>query len=473
MTYKIHSSFRSFLSDRLSLTDLFLKLRDKFPHTLLWELSPDSQRPDSRHSYLCFHRIAFFSSRKGEVKTLYPDGQLIRGEQEDVWKSLVDFMNQFEFSGEGGKYYHEGMFGHIGYEAVQYVEDIVLQGKESSVLSSFPDLEYAFYRFVLVLDHTEQKMTLIEHHINGTSDAELSSDRVLRFLKEPPLPLHKFRKIGSELSNLNDEGYKDLVEKGKSHCLRGDVYQIVLSRKFSQAYKGDAFQVYRALSHVNPSPYGFYVDHISYELFGTSPETQLRVLDGKAYLFPIAGTYPKKQDLQENNEQIQQLMEDKKEHAEHAMLVDLSRHDLSRHALEVRVEEFKQLETFSHVLHLVSRVSGRLENPSSSLPSLAGSTFPAGTLTGAPKHQAMKLIDHYEGERRGFYGGAIGFWGVKGIFDHAIIIRSVYATGGYLHYQAGAGIVAESSAESENQEVHNKLKAIRKAIQHGHENTCH
>jgi anthranilate synthase component 1 len=272
-----------------------------------------------------------------------------------------------------------------------------------------------------------------------------------------------FSTLGDEVSNITDEEYKYMVSKGKEHCHRGDVFQVVLSRQFSQSFEGDDFNVYRSLRSVNPSPYLFYFDYGTYRIFGSSPEAQLRVMDKKATIFPIAGTFRRTGNDEKDKELARELCLDPKENAEHVMLVDLARNDLSRNASGVQVETFREVQFYSHVIHLVSKVSGELDTDAN-LMSVLGESFPAGTLSGAPKYRAMQLIDLYENQRRGFYGGCIGFLGFNKSLNHAIVIRSFLSKNKKLYYQAGAGIVADSSEENELQEVNNKLAALKKAI---------
>ena len=255
-----------------------------------------------------------------------------------------------------------------------------------------------------------------------------------------------------------------MLTRGKEHCFRGDVFQIVLSRQFSQKYKGDEFQLYRALRSVNPSPYLFYFDYGDYRIFGSSPEAELRIKKGRAIINPIAGTFRRTGNDEQDRILAEKLCADPKENAEHVMLVDLARNDLSRNADDVRVDNYREVQYFSHVIHLVSEVSGKLPGDSNMI-SVLGDSFPAGTLSGAPKHRAMQLIDRYENQRRSYYGGTIGFIGFDNSLNHAIMIRSFLAKSNTLFYQAGAGIVAGSVEENELQEVNNKLAALKKAIE--------
>ena len=254
------------------------------------------------------------------------------------------------------------------------------------------------------------------------------------------------------------------MREGIKHCKRGDVFQVVLSREFQRKFKGDEFNVYRALRAVNPSPYLFYFDYGDFKLFGSSPEAQIVVKDDQAGIFPIAGTYPRTGDDQKDAQMAEELRSDPKENSEHIMLVDLARNDLSRNARNVKVDTFSEIQYYSHVIHMVSKVTGTIGTGKSTF-QIVADTFPAGTLSGAPKYRAMELIDKYENKSRGFYGGAIGFMGFNGDFNHAIIIRSILSKNNMLTYRAGAGVVSDSNEEKELQEVNNKLGALNEAIE--------
>jgi anthranilate synthase component 1 len=313
-----------------------------------------------------------------------------------------------------------------------------------------------------VVDHFYNELTLFEHVIeDGASVSNL--ERVEQYINHNRVTTFKFTRTNNEVSNYTDEQFLEIIEKGKQHCFRGDVFQIVLSRRFIAGFKGDEFNVYRSLRSINPSPYLFYFDYGSFKLFGSSPEAQIQISNGKAHIYPIAGTFRRSGNDQEDAALAEKLSADVKENAEHIMLVDLARNDLSRNANHVHVEVFKEIQYYSHVIHLVSKVSGTL-NPGASVVQIAADTFPAGTLSGAPKHKAMTLINEYENTNRGFYGGAIGFLGFDNSFNHAIMIRTFMSVNNKLIYQAGAGVVSKSSAQSELQEVNNKLEALRKAL---------
>tara|TARA_R110002072_G_scaffold63107_3_gene157321 strand:- start:975 stop:2189 length:1215 start_codon:yes stop_codon:yes gene_type:complete len=349
-----------------------------------------------------------------------------------------------------------GLYGYTTYDSVQYFETIKLSNPPTP--SAIPFMQYSFYRFIIAINHFNDEMTLIENIEEGT---ESRIEEIKTIIDAQAFNTQNFEIIGDESSNCSDDDFKDYVTKAKSHCKRGDVFQLVLSRQFQQEFKGDEFNVYRALRSINPSPYLFYFDYGSFKLMGSSPEAQIKIEAGKATINPIAGTFRRTGNMAEDIKLGKMLSEDKKETAEHVMLVDLARNDLSKHADQVKVEVFKEVQFFSHVIHLVSTVQGKIKgNPMT----IVGDTFPAGTLSGAPKYKAMELIDRYENQSRGFYGGAVGIIGLDGSVNLAIAIRSFVSKQNKLYYQAGAGIVIHSQEEKELQEVNNKLAALKKAL---------
>ncbi|HMQ00286.1 MAG TPA: chorismate-binding protein, partial [Cyclobacteriaceae bacterium] len=381
----------------------------------------------------------------------------IMQEGDDVVSGLQVFMQNLQMDKDlKSKYPACGLFGYMAYDTVRYFEDISIEVKDDSL----PDIYYQFFRYVIVVDHFSNEMFLFEHLLPG-QPSEL--DSLQQIIQSNRIPQYPFKEVIKEQSNLSDAEFMESVRKGISHCKRGDVFQLVLSRRFTSAFRGDEFNVYRALRSINPSPYLFYFDFGSFKLFGSSPEAQIKIQDSKASIYPIAGTFRRTGSDEEDAAIAKRLSADEKENAEHIMLVDLARNDLSRHARNVEVEVFREIQYYSHVIHLVSTVSGELPSQKSAL-RIVADTFPAGTLSGAPKHMAMQLINRYENINRQFYGGAIGFIGFNGSFNHAIMIRTFLSKHNQLICQAGAGIVAKSVPENELQEVNNKLEALRKAI---------
>lgn len=453
---------RRILADIITPVSIYLKVRDIYPNSLLLE-SSDYHSKENSYSFICMDPLAEFLVHRNMITTSLPGREICReavGPGNEVVESLRNFLTAFETESGGEDLLVDGIFGYASFDAVQYFEDISFQSTLPEK-EDIPEVRYNFFRFVLAVNHLTNELTLFEHIVNG---GESEIDRVSTLLHNRNIATYGFASSGSEASNLSDDDYRAMVAKGKEHCFRGDVFQIVLSRQYYQDFTGDEFNVYRALRSINPSPYLFYFDYGSYKLFGSSPEAQIEVKDGRAYINPIAGTFRRTGNDREDQELARKLTEDEKENAEHVMLVDLARNDLSRTTRKVQVEDYREIQFYSHVIHMVSKVSGELPGDVNSIRILAES-FPAGTLSGAPKYKAMELIDQYEGKRRGYYGGAIGFLRFNGDINHAIMIRSFLSRDHRLYYQAGAGVVSESTEEGELQEVNNKLAALKSAIE--------
>ncbi len=452
---------RKILADIITPVSIYLKVRDIYPNSVLLE-SSDYHSKENSYSFICMDPIAEFLVHHQEVHISLPgQATLVEKLSPDlgVVEQLDRFKDAFEISNPGNGMLVDGVFGYITFDAVQYFEDIKFQGSLPEK-EDIPEVRYNFFRFVLAVNHLTNELVLFENIVNG-GNSEI--DSVTSLLHNRNIATYNFEISGEEFSNLSDSDYRAMVTKGKEHCYRGDVFQVVLSRQFSQDFTGDEFNVYRALRSINPSPYLFYFDYGSYRLFGSSPEAQVEVKGGKAYINPIAGTFRRSGNDREDQELAKKLAEDEKENAEHVMLVDLARNDLSRTTEKVTVEDYREIQFYSHVIHMVSKVSGVLSHDSNTIRILA-EAFPAGTLSGAPKYKAMELIDKYEMKRRGFYGGTIGFIRFNGDINHAIMIRSFLSCDHTLYYQAGAGIVSESTEEGELQEVNNKLAALKSAI---------
>jgi anthranilate synthase component 1 len=411
-------------------------------------------------SYVCAQPIATFKVENHRITETFPNGNVaVTHEKEQI--DVVQRLNLFRqaFLVEGEKVPANGIFGYIAYDAIEHFETIKLS---SSIDESrrVPEVFYSFYRFIIAIDHFHNQLIIIE---NVPEDENSKMAEVETLLLSRTFAVYPFKADNKEVSNMTDEEYIDMVKKGKESCLRGDVFQIVLSRRFSQTFTGDDFNVYRSLRSINPSPYLFYFDYGSFRIFGSSPEAQLEICEGKAFIHPIAGTFKRTGDDEYDKQLALQLSQDKKENAEHVMLVDLARNDLSKNATDVKVETYREIQFYSHVLHMVSVVSGKLSSDYNPIKVLADS-FPAGTLSGAPKYKAMELIDKYEGNRRGYYGGCLGYLGFDGTCNHAIMIRSFLSKNNTLFYQAGAGIVQQSKEENELAEVNNKLAALKQAL---------
>ncbi len=461
---KFNTSYKKILADTITPVSTYLKLRDQFPNSLLLE-SSDYHSKENSYSYICCEPQFGFKIEVGKAFEFHLGQQVSEielGAENTAVKLLKKFIAQFEDTKADFPFTPQGLFGYTTYDSVQYFEDINFESK-GAAYKEIPEMLYRMYRFVLVFDHFKNELYLFDHQPEGFNQSSITIDDLQMMIQNRNFPSFQFNIKGVENSNLTDDEYKNLVELGKKHCHRGDVFQIVLSREFIQKFSGDEFNVYRSLRAINPSPYLFYFDYGDYKIFGSSPEAQLTVRDGEAAIHPIAGTYKRQGSLKEDQIYAEKLKQDVKENSEHVMLVDLARNDLSRNSNEVKVEVFGEIQYFSHVIHMVSKVTGKIDASSDSI-QLAADTFPAGTLSGAPKIKAMQLIDQYENHSRGFYGGAVGFIGLNGDYNHAIMIRSFLSKNNQLIYQAGAGIVIESKPENELNEVNNKIAAVRAAI---------
>ena len=458
-TYPLKTHFKQILADTITPVSVYLKIRDKFPNSILLE-SSDYHGNDNSFSYVCFNPIASIKVEDQKIETQFPDGysEIIPiDETVKVADEIEQFSKRFITEETNFKFITQGLFGYIAYDAIPYFESIKIKSK--SLENKIPEIYYAVYQNIIAINHFKNEAYLFCHSYNdGNNIAEIE-----QLLQAKNFASFSFTKSGNVISNLTDSDFKQYVAKAKKHCQRGDVFQLVLSRRFSQAFKGDEFNVYRGLRSINPSPYLFYFDYGNFKIFGSSPEAQLVIKNDLAEIHPIAGTFKRTGDDEKDAQLAKKLTEDIKENSEHVMLVDLARNDLSRSCEEVTVEKYKEVQFFSHVIHLVSKVTGKLK-PNHPFMELVAKTFPAGTLSGAPKYKAMELIESIEKTNRSFYGGAIGFMDFKGNFNHAIMIRSFLSKNHSLYFQAGAGIVSDSSEESETQEVYNKLNALQKAL---------
>ncbi|WP_045687156.1 anthranilate synthase component I family protein [Hymenobacter sp. AT01-02] len=462
--FQLHTRHLRVLADTVTPVGLYLRLRDRYPNCLLLE-SSDYHGQQNAFSYLAFDPLARFELRSGELTLSFPDDSTVTetlDEPRTALTRLQEFANCFQTEETGFDFITGGLFGYIGYEGVQYFEDLTLREAKQAA-GNVPDILYGTYRYVIAVNHFRNELYVFEHTLAGQEVEEEGLQRLVNLIRNPSLPDFKFQTVGEEQTNQTDEEFLRVLAQGQQHCRRGDVFQIVLSRRFQQGFTGDEFNVYRALRSINPSPYLFYFDYGSFKIFGSSPETQLLIKGRQASLYPIAGTFRRTGHDAEDAALAQKLADDPKENAEHTMLVDLARNDLARHGDNVQVKVFREIQFYSHVIHLVSEVTSVLAASASPLQVVAD-TFPAGTLSGAPKHRAMQLIDGLEPTARGYYGGAIGHLGFNGDFNHAIMIRSFLSAQGQLYFQAGAGVVAASNINSELQEVHHKLAALRKAL---------
>ena len=470
----IKTQCKKLLSDIYTPVGIYLRLRDRFRDTILLE-STDYHAAENSYSFIGINAIAgmeITDTRSIEFKLPGQKPERTPLQQlSDTPRLLWEFMQRFEVEAAGERPVRvaQGLFGYTTFDAVQFFDTIKFSDKDGSEKgggrkdgsgAAIPLMRYRLYQYVLAINHFKDEIYICENKIAGI-ESELQV--VESLIRSKDVPVYPFQPKGEESSNMTDEQYREMVRKGIASCLRGDVFQIVLSRRFQQSFAGDEFNVYRALRNINPSPYLFFFDYGDYKLMGSSPESQLILQSGEAVVHPIAGTFKRSGDDATDRQTADRLLKDAKENAEHVMLVDLARNDLSRSCDEVKVAQYRQVQYYSHVIHLVSEVRGMLRRGYNPFDLLA-TTFPAGTLSGAPKFKAMELIDAYEPTARSYYGGCIGYMGFDGSCNHAIMIRSLLSRNNTLTYQAGAGVVAASQPESELQEVNNKLGALKSAI---------
>lgn len=458
-TYHYHTHSKQLLGDLHTPVSIYLKVRDMYPQSALME-SSDFHAGENSTSYIALCPLASIGINYSTVTTTYPDDSRREEpltESFHVERAISGFINQINVSGDDKKVC--GLYGYTTFNAVKYFEHIPVKESHDQ-MNDAPDLLYILYKYVLVFNHFKNELTMVEMLADGE---ESGLDELESAIENRNFASYNFTPLGSATSTITNEQHKANVRKGIAHCLRGDVFQIVLSRRFVQPYVGDDFKVYRALRSINPSPYLFYFDFGGYRIFGSSPETHCKIEGRQAYIDPIAGTTRRTGDAVKDKELTEELLADPKENAEHVMLVDLARNDLSRNCNGVHVVFYKEPQYYSHVIHLVSRVSGVLNKEANPIQSFID-TFPAGTLSGAPKVRAMQLISEIEPHNRGAYGGCIGFIGLDGELNQAITIRTFVSRNNELWFQAGGGIVARSNDEYELQEVNNKLGALKKAI---------
>ncbi|MBO4333154.1 MAG: anthranilate synthase component I family protein [Paludibacteraceae bacterium] len=457
--YKYHTISKTILADLYTPVSAYMRVRDQYPQSALME-SSDYHGGENSRSFIGINPIASVAISHGKAISVFPDGSRTEKEVSNTYRcdhAINDFLSQLEVEGEDKNYC--GLYGYTTFNAVRYFENIAV--KDTTLeKNDAPDMLYILYKTVIMFDHFNNQMKIIELLADGESDNIGATERLLN---KSNIQAFSFRPVGETSSTLTDEEYKANVRKGIQNCLRGDVFQIVLSRRFIQRFEGDDFKLYRALRSINPSPYLFYFDFGGFRIFGSSPETHCRIENGKAFIDPIAGTTKRTGNKEQDEKNAIFLRNDPKENAEHVMLVDLARNDLSRNCHNVKVDFYKDMQYYSHVIHLVSRVSGQLDEGADPIKAFID-TFPAGTLSGAPKVRAMQLISEYEPHNRGAYGGCIGFIGLNKNLNQAITIRSFVSRNGELWFQAGAGIVAKSNDEYELQEVNSKLGALKKAI---------
>ena len=462
-TFNYTTTSKTILADLYTPVGVYMRLRDIYPQSALME-SSDYHDSNNSRSFIGIGPLASVAIGHGKATIAFPDGTTESHEVNKTYQSdkaihaLIDCIKV-----EGDHSNVCGLYGYTSFNAVRYFEDIAVKD-ETQAKNDAPDMLYILYKVVIVFDHFNNQLTVVSLTPSDLpQNGEADLDNIMRAMNKANVKAYDFHPVGDVRSTLTDEEHKANIRKGIQHCLRGDVFQIVLSRRFIQQYEGDDFKLYRALRSINPSPYLFYFDFGGFRIFGSSPETHCRIEGDKAYIDPIAGTTKRTGDAEADRQGAEYLRNDPKENAEHVMLVDLARNDLSRNCHDVKVDFYKDLQYYSHVIHLVSRVSGQLDEGADPIKAFID-TFPAGTLSGAPKVRAMQLISEYEPHNRGAYGGCIGYIGLNGSLNQAITIRTFVSRNSELWFQAGGGIVAKSNEEYELQEVNNKLGALRRAI---------
>ena len=462
-TFEYMTNSRTILADLYTPVGVYMRLRDIYPQSALME-SSDYHDANNSRSFIGINPIASVAIGHGQATVSFPDGSTERHEVNKDYRSDKAIHALIDHISVTGEYADScGLYGYTSFNAVRYFEDIAVKD-ETQEKNDAPDMLYILYKDIIIFDHFNNLLTIVSLASSDLSqNGEAEIEAVIKAMNKTNVQAYDFHPVGDVTSTLTDEEHKENIRKGIKHCLRGDVFQIVLSRRFIQKFEGDDFKLYRALRSINPSPYLFYFDFGGFRIFGSNPETHCRIQGKKAYIDPIAGTTRRTGDADADRQGAEFLRNDPKENAEHVMLVDLARNDLSRNCHGVKVDFYKDLQYYSHVIHLVSRVSGELDNDADPIKAFID-TFPAGTLSGAPKVRAMQLISEYEPHNRGAYGGCIGYIGLNGSLNQAITIRTFVSRNNELWFQAGGGIVAKSNVEYELQEVNNKLGALRKAI---------
>ncbi len=459
MNFAFTANYANYLLDTETPISIYLKIREHFNQCILLENAQDGLTT-SKHSYICFEPVAGISVKDNNMTLSYPGGKRTTKKITDNRSVLSEIIGHLQgYVIDGLHYGFPGLVGYMTYDAVRYFEDVDLPFNE---FLSISDIQYDLYRYMIVINHANNELQLIT--VRGIDEVSVNNTDVMSIINSKHITDYPFKTTSDERCDCSNDAYIENVKKGKAFCNKGDVFQVVLSRSFETDFLGDDLNVYRALRSVNPSPYMFYCDYNNFRLFGSSPEAQFKIVNGKASIHPIAGTYKRTHDQATDHALALQLQEDVKENAEHIMLVDLARNDLSKHYKNVNLTEYRKIEQYSHVMHMVSKVEGEKLVVDVHPLQILADTFPAGTLSGAPKYRAINIIKEIESTSRGYYGGCIGFMGLDGSVNKAIMIRSFLSMNNTLHYRAGAGITAASVPKNELQEINNKINALRKAI---------
>ncbi|MBT5954911.1 anthranilate synthase component I [bacterium] len=458
-TFKLKPVFKEMLGDLETPVSLYMKLGGV--NSFLLE-SVTGGENIARYSFVGLDPFCTFQA-KGESISVDISGNSYNYEDNPI-DALENLMSRFEIEHvEGLPKFVGGAVGFFPWEIIEDIEPVSLKGTNKDTVKG----QFMFPRVMIIFDHVKRRIILLVWSIDGDeSGARKRLDEIETLIKKPLTEYHV--DIDSQSvkdpysktnSNYKKEDFLKHVDKVKDHIYEGDVFQLVLSQKFSIDSKKKPFEVYRKLRSVNPSPYMFYFQFEKQIIIGTSPEILVRLEDDHATLRPIAGTRPR--IIGKEDEMIESLLNDEKECAEHIMLVDLGRNDLGRVCKynSVKTTSIKEIEKYSHVLHMVSNVEGKIDDSKNAF-DLFKATFPCGTVSGAPKIRAIEIIDKLEPEKRGIYSGAIGYFDFRGNMDFCIAIRTIIYENDKYYVQAGAGVVADSVPENEFQETRNKAKGM-------------
>lgn len=443
-------------TQRLNIPDspqgLFLKVQQEFENAFLLESAKGATRL-AEYSFIGFEPALLVRVKDGELEVDdRVDGSRQRLKTSDPLKNLRELLGP---KTQRGPYrFIGGAVGYISYDSVRYWEKLPNLSKDDG---RFPDMEFGIYTDGVTFDHENRDV----YYCTMSEDRSGLVERIAR--RDTKLgPLEH----GERRPNITKAAYERLVEKAREYIAAGDIFQVVPSKRHDFTVSGDLARFYSELSRINPSPYMYFLKFDERRIVGSSPEMLMRAEDGRVETFPIAGTAPRVEDKHENDRITRGLLSDPKERAEHVMLVDLGRNDIGRVAKygTVRVPELLTVQQYSHVQHIVSRVTGDLRDECDSFDAMRA-LFPAGTLSGAPKPRAMEIIEELEPTRRGPYGGALGYFSFNGNADFAITIRTLVANGKNGSIQAGGGVVADSVPEKEWQETENKAAALFRAVE--------
>lgn len=457
------------LADTLTPVSAYLRIREEGKSSYLFESVEGGERL-ARYSFIGIDPILKISCRR-DTTTVSTNGKSFTY-NDDYFTVLKFLLAAYRHPRMNNlPRFTAGLVGYIGYDMIRHIENIPECGEDPVAIN---DAMMALFSSLIVFDHIRHQVYLIMNvMIDRTKDILGQFQKAQENLRELENRLRRgsppVQSFGADMRDLTPETSKERflanVTRAKKYITEGDIFQVVLSQRFSTTYKGDPFNAYRALRVINPSPYLYYLEFDDVKVIGSSPEILVRVEDGNCEVYPIAGTRPRGQNEEEDLARERELLSDEKELAEHIMLVDLGRNDLGKVCIpgSVGVDRRMFIVRYSHVMHIASRVTGKLQSSHDCI-DLFKAAFPAGTVSGAPKIRAMEIIDQMEPTRRGIYAGAIGYIDFAGNMDMCIAIRTMLAVGQRLYFQVGAGIVADSVPENEYQETLNKGKALTEAL---------